>query len=335
MARFLTIRSRWLESWTGNGVAELAVSRTRNFIILLIVALVLTAAISLYATLQNSDLQYQQLASAVGSSFFQAVVTMRDWNTRHQGVYLATAPDVQPNEYLVDPLRDVTSTQGLRLTKVNHAQMTRMISELLDQAKGIHIHLTSLTPIRPQNFPTPWERDALAAFAVGSKEKYGLQKTDAGASVFRYMAPLIAEASCLTCHPEHKSANEIRGGISVSFSYAPFQALKDADNRRIWSIHLAALFAALIPALFLGRKLVHNVSALQATLERVRQLEGLVPICASCKKIRTQGADADQPASWVPVERFIEERTRAEFTHGLCPDCREKLYPGLLSGRKQ
>ena len=54
-------------------------------------------------------------------------------------------------------------------------------------------------------------------------------------------------------------------------------------------------------------------------LSQVKTLSGLIPICASCKKIR------DDKEDWQRIEEYIEERTNAEFTHGLCPDCFDKL----------
>lgn len=60
---------------------------------------------------------------------------------------------------------------------------------------------------------------------------------------------------------------------------------------------------------------------LRTALEEVQTLRGMVPICSSCKKIRRDDN------SWIPVERFIQERSEASFTHGICPTCTEELYP--------
>ena len=62
---------------------------------------------------------------------------------------------------------------------------------------------------------------------------------------------------------------------------------------------------------------------LQEALARVRTLRGMLPICAACKKIR------DDQGYWQAVERYISEHSEAEFSHGLCPECMEKLYPEL------
>jgi len=59
---------------------------------------------------------------------------------------------------------------------------------------------------------------------------------------------------------------------------------------------------------------------LQASLAEVKTLQGILPICATCKRIR--GDDGQ----WEAVESYVRERTNAEFTHGLCPDCAAKTW---------
>jgi PAS domain S-box-containing protein len=60
---------------------------------------------------------------------------------------------------------------------------------------------------------------------------------------------------------------------------------------------------------------------LQASLDQIRTLEGLLPICAYCHRIR------DTAGLWDRVEAYISKRTDAEFTHGVCPDCLETNFP--------
>ncbi|HLA76127.1 MAG TPA: PAS domain S-box protein [Vicinamibacteria bacterium] len=59
---------------------------------------------------------------------------------------------------------------------------------------------------------------------------------------------------------------------------------------------------------------------LQEALASVKTLRGLIPICASCKKVR------DDQGYWSQVEVYVRDRSEAEFSHGICPDCRKKLY---------
>ena len=60
---------------------------------------------------------------------------------------------------------------------------------------------------------------------------------------------------------------------------------------------------------------------LQNALAQVMTLQGLLPICASCKKIR------DDRGYWSQIETYIGDHSDAEFTHGICPECTKKLYP--------
>ena len=72
-------------------------------------------------------------------------------------------------------------------------------------------------------------------------------------------------------------------------------------------------------SLGLAGELREKVDALQAALTRVQNLEGILPICAWCKRLR----ENDQ--SWVPVERYLASRTSASFTHTICPACEAKM----------
>ena len=62
---------------------------------------------------------------------------------------------------------------------------------------------------------------------------------------------------------------------------------------------------------------------LQKALSEVKTLRGFLPICASCKKIR------DDKGYWNRIETYIRNHSEAQFSHGLCPECARKLYPGL------
>jgi hypothetical protein len=65
------------------------------------------------------------------------------------------------------------------------------------------------------------------------------------------------------------------------------------------------------------------VVKLQKALSEVKTLSGLLPICAACKKIR------DDNGYWQQIEQYISKHSEAEFSHGICPECRGKLYPKI------
>lgn len=63
---------------------------------------------------------------------------------------------------------------------------------------------------------------------------------------------------------------------------------------------------------------------LRAALAEVKRLSGLLPICASCKKIR------DPQGRWQAIEEYVTSHSEAEFSHGICPECAKKLYSEYL-----
>jgi len=62
---------------------------------------------------------------------------------------------------------------------------------------------------------------------------------------------------------------------------------------------------------------------LEDALKKLKVLSGLLPICASCKKIR------DDKGYWNQLEEYIRDHSEADFSHSLCPECARKLYPEL------
>ncbi|MBN1866960.1 GAF domain-containing protein [Candidatus Sumerlaeota bacterium] len=89
------------------------------------------------------------------------------------------------------------------------------------------------------------------------------------------------------------------------------------------------LFGSSLGYLFTKQKVEEEreklILKLQEALVQVKMLGGLLPICASCKKIR------DDKGYWNQLEEYIETRSEAEFSHGLCPECAKKLYPDLYA----
>jgi hypothetical protein len=64
-------------------------------------------------------------------------------------------------------------------------------------------------------------------------------------------------------------------------------------------------------------------------ITKVRKLSGLLPICASCKKIR------DDKGYWNQIETYIRDHSEAEFSHGICPECFRKIYPEYHRGKSE
>ncbi len=71
------------------------------------------------------------------------------------------------------------------------------------------------------------------------------------------------------------------------------------------------------------------LTQLEKSLKEIKTLRGLIPMCAWCRKIR------DDKGYWKRVETYIQEQTGAAFTHGICPECAEKIQPGLRKNEER
>jgi DNA-binding response OmpR family regulator len=99
-----------------------------------------------------------------------------------------------------------------------------------------------------------------------------------------------------------------------------------ADDYLIKPVDLNELKARVqvgVRVVSLQARLAEKVTELQATLDNVRRLRGLLPICAYCKRIR------DDRNYWQRVEVYVSEHTDATFTHGICPSCLEEAKAQL------
>jgi hypothetical protein len=78
---------------------------------------------------------------------------------------------------------------------------------------------------------------------------------------------------------------------------------------------------------FVGLALL--VSHIASLVREIRMLKGILPICSNCKKIRMQDG------TWTEMEIYIAQHSEAEFSHGLCQQCAEKMYPRYFQKEQQ
>jgi PAS domain S-box-containing protein len=71
------------------------------------------------------------------------------------------------------------------------------------------------------------------------------------------------------------------------------------------------------------KKRDQSIAELKVALDQIKILNGLIPICASCKKVR------DDTGFWDQIEGYIKKNSEANFSHSICPDCHKSLYPEL------
>ena len=143
------------------------------------------------------------------------IILTRNWNSRYGGVYVEKTEGVESNPYLEKP--DIVMADGTVYTMKNPELMAREISEFAVEDGMFTFHISSLKPLNPNNLPDEFEKKALLMFERGETEYF--EKIDReNQTIFRYIAPIVVEGSCLECHEKQGyQVGDIRGGISVSY----------------------------------------------------------------------------------------------------------------------
>ena len=156
---------------------------------------------------------------AQSRAFFQQIVITRRWVALHGGVFVRKDPGIETNQYLLEIpglVVDIQDTNGQTYTLRNPALVTRELSALAESQGNFYFHITSLELVNPNNAPDDFETQALQKFEQGKSETWQFEETG-DERIFRYMAPLYVEKSCLRCHGwQGYEVGDVRGGISVS-----------------------------------------------------------------------------------------------------------------------
>ncbi|HTP13580.1 MAG TPA: hypothetical protein VMM37_08110 [Bacteroidota bacterium] len=118
-------------------------------------------------------------------------------------------------------------------------------------------------------------------------------------------------------------------GVAVILFMANLDALTDAvlytDVPYFGREHLIVGGVTATVTIVLFGMLSIYVAILKRATSEIKRLQGLLPICSACHKIRTPEND------WHTLEKYISERSEAVFTHSLCPDCAKTLYPEMYA----
>lgn len=227
------------------------------------IAWIAVVIFSLYININVITTNTLHTVKSVGEAFFREIETTRLWNARHGGVYVPVTDNTKPNPYLNVPNRDIQSTTGIELTKVNPAYMTRQIADIAKSESKIQYHITSLKPIRPKNKATEWEAKALKAFEAGSTNDF--LEFFSAENVYRYMAPLPTKAACLKCHAKQGyKVGDVRGGISVTIDAKPYLAAETKAKNSLYLIHLIVMIIGVVAYYLFWRYREHQLDILNS-----------------------------------------------------------------------
>lgn len=153
------------------------------------------------------ELEHTRLSTMAGQ-----LLDARNWNAAHGGVYVPQGDEGQPNPWLPEKERTVTTVDGRALVLVNPAYMSRQLAERSSR-EGLHIGIVGNAPLRPQNRADAWEASALAQCVAEPQEVFTPPQQGDGRNL-RLLSVLTARASCLRCHVDKKEG-DVLGGISI------------------------------------------------------------------------------------------------------------------------
>ncbi|MFO0597905.1 MAG: response regulator [Myxococcaceae bacterium] len=177
------------------------------------------------------------------------------------------------------------------------AQMTRFGFEVLPVSDGLKAWEALQAPDAPSLVVLDWNMPGLDGPEVCRKIR------ESGRSGYTYMLLVTAR----------NAKSDVVEGLSAGAD--------DFISKPVDADELHARLRTGERIVRLEQTLAQQVKELQAASEHVRELQGMIPICMHCKRIRNQSQ------IWEKVETYIENRSGAKFSHALCSECLEQHYP--------
>jgi len=230
------------------------VNLTIKFIVAISAIILLSYGFLLFQTSNLQNELVMEQASQQARILYKQILLTRQWISDHQGLFLVKTSGVKENPYLHEAT--IRADDGTVFVKRNPAMVTRELSEYAAESGFCWFRITSLEPVNPVNMPDDFERDAMERFKNGLAEFEAITDSPEG-RVHRYIAPLLVQESCLTCHAEHGySVGDIRGALSISVPLAWADKVIHKNNSTIIKYSLFSIFAVALALIYLFNNLV-------------------------------------------------------------------------------
>lgn len=219
---------------------------------------------------------------AQAASYFELVMTTREWNSDHGGVWVIDNGFDEANvEYLeaAGIVHRLQAESGETLTLRNPSEMTREISELTSLESGVTFHLVGEDPVHPANAPDEWEAESLRVLEAGGAPLHLVDRSS-GTAIFRYIAPLTVEKTCIGCHTsaEGYEVGGRKGGVSLSIPMTGFDGQLRQMAIILIALGITSIAAGLTVTNFLTSRLDKHVTEANEQLQRVAVSDPLTGI---------------------------------------------------------
>ena len=285
-----------------------------------------TVAIAIVLLWEISDERQQaiDIARSEALGAWKKEVAVYHWAADTGRIYVPVTEKTPPDanlSYL--PERDVSTPSGHPLTLISPPMIMSQVHALPGEHSDLQGHITSLKPIRPQDAPDLWEKDAFEAFAQGH-EQVESEETIDGRRYFRFMRPLVIDKSCLICHAEQGyKVGDIHGGLSIAVPMASIwgEQMPDVMHRiagygGMWTIGLIGI---VLMSRRLGQQVSHRYEA-ERRLQEARDLleqrvaERTAELAAANRSLENEVVERKQAERWLLES---EVRFRGYFEQGL------------------
>jgi signal transduction histidine kinase/ActR/RegA family two-component response regulator len=238
--------------------------------------------ISLVWNFTNIDKQGMDMAYAEARANLNKDITFRRWGTLHGGVYVPITEAQSSIPWLSHVQgRDVTTTDGHKLTLLNPASMLRQMMDLYAEDYGIRGRITGLRYLNPGNAPDAWEKTQLEAFERGDKREVWAVGNVDGKPYLRYLRAMMMEPGCDKCHGilGYKTG-DMRGATGLNLPLAPYLTQMAESRQLVGTSHFVIWligFAGIAWGGWLGGRWRTERQAARAELLRHRdELESTV-----------------------------------------------------------
>lgn len=193
-------------------------------------------------------------------------------------------------------------------------------------------------------YPFPWRKKtgglvddfsekAWESFSKDANNPYFEFSINQKDNVLRYSIADKMRASCINCHNSHQNSpktdwkvGDVRGILEVNIPLNNVIANIDEDLNITIIIYSLLSMLGIIGVIFIIKKhkdesyiLISTNNELQNALDEIKTLQGIIPICSYCHNIR------DDEGSWEKVDAYISKHSDAQFSHGICPKCLQKV----------
>lgn len=186
--------------------------------------------------------------NAARANFFKDQAS-RFWASKKGGVYVFPSERTQPSPLLAHlPDRDLTTTDGRKLTLMNPNSMMREIMEDYADIYGVKGRIVGIVTLNPKNRADPWEEKAIHAFSAGKQEVIEESSIE-GKPYLRMIRPMVMTQDCMKCHGNLGfKVGEVRGAVGVSVPLEEYnrQVLQNAQHQAtthggIWLLGLTGI----------------------------------------------------------------------------------------------